>query len=203
MAVTGGFWYKGVRAAQNENIFTPFREMIADIKPARILEMGTDRCGLCLIVRDLLDEAGMSDAGVMACDFNPDTTEIFYRDVFPMEQGKRIEYHQLNFWVDGKLNPVIVEYIQRPGPTILLCDGGDKPREFNAAAHFLKPGDIIMAHDYAPDQSYFQQYVNGKIWNWHETWDAQIQGAYTACNLKPYMAQSFRDVVWACARKEV
>jgi hypothetical protein len=202
MAVTGGFWYRGLRAAQHEEIFTPFRALIKSILPARIIEMGSDRCGLCLIMRDLLDEAGMVNSEVFACDFNKDTTEIFNRDIGPMEQSKRIEYNELNFWVNGQLNPLIINHIQRPGPTILLCDGGDKPREFNAAANFLKIGDVIMAHDYAPDNGYFQAHINNKIWNWHETWDAQIASAYTRCNLKPYMAEEFRQVVWVCARKE-
>lgn len=39
-------------------------------------------------------------------------------------------------------------WISSEGLTILLCDGGNKVREFNAFSKVLKTGDIIGAHDY-------------------------------------------------------
>jgi len=46
----------------------------------------------------------------------------------------------------------IAEQIARPGGTLLFCDGGNKPREFNHFARFLKPGDLIGAHDWEQEE---------------------------------------------------
>lgn len=45
----------------------------------------------------------------------------------------------------------IAELIAAPGVTYVLCDGGDKIREMNTFARYLKIGDVIAAHDYDPD----------------------------------------------------
>ena len=49
----------------------------------------------------------------------------------------------------------IAREMQRPGLTILLCDGPDKVAEVKTFAPFMKPGDLIMAHDYAPRRRQF------------------------------------------------
>lgn len=38
--------------------------------------------------------------------------------------------------------------ISQPGQTILFCDDGNKPREFNVFSKFLKAGDVIAVHDW-------------------------------------------------------
>ena len=44
--------------------------------------------------------------------------------------------------------PLLSEIINRKGMTVVLCDNGDKPREVKMLANHLKPGDVIMVHDY-------------------------------------------------------
>ena len=46
---------------------------------------------------------------------------------------------------DGSARRVINEL---PHPLILLCDNGEKPREFREFAPLLKAGDIIAVHDF-------------------------------------------------------
>ena len=38
---------------------------------------------------------------------------------------------------------------QLKGKTIVLCDGGDKPREFKTFSKYLKKGDLILGHDFS------------------------------------------------------
>lgn len=38
--------------------------------------------------------------------------------------------------------------IKQEGQSIVFCDNGNKPREFNTFAQFLKSGDIIAVHDW-------------------------------------------------------
>ena len=42
----------------------------------------------------------------------------------------------------------IGKIISQPGQTIVFCDNGNKPREFNVFSQFLKVGDIIVVHDW-------------------------------------------------------
>ena len=40
------------------------------------------------------------------------------------------------------------EGLALPGPALVLCDGGDKPREVQLVAPLLRPGDYVMVHDF-------------------------------------------------------
>jgi cellulose synthase/poly-beta-1,6-N-acetylglucosamine synthase-like glycosyltransferase len=97
---------------------------------------------------------------------------------------------------------VVKEFIQRNGRTIVLCAGGSKKNEFRLLSKFLKLDDIIMAHDYAPNENYFNQHINNKIWNWLEIQDSDINESCEQYNLIPYMEEELRNVVWVCKIKQ-
>ena len=46
---------------------------------------------------------------------------------------------------------------------ILLCDNGDKPREFDTFAPLAKPGDIIVVHDW--ETEIFPGHINYDLVN--------------------------------------
>jgi hypothetical protein len=96
----------------------------------------------------------------------------------------------------------VKSFIQQSGTTIVMCDGGSKRNEFNILTPFLKSGDIIMAHDYAPNSEYFETYINGKVWNWHEIEDAHIAECSQKYELEPYLQEEFQKVVWVCKKKK-
>lgn len=37
---------------------------------------------------------------------------------------------------------------QTDGPALIFCDGGDKPKELHLYASVLRPGDVLIGHDY-------------------------------------------------------
>ena len=82
---------------------------------------------------------------------------------------------------------------------LLMCDGGNKIKEFNLYAPKLKPKDFIMTHDYAPDKDYFKNHINGKIWNWFETYDDALDIELN--NLEKMYSNIFTPVVWSCFKK--
>ena len=90
--------------------------------------------------------------------------------------------------------------IENSGKVLVLCDGGNKVREFNIISDFLKPGDVIMAHDYAPNRQVFENKYKNKLWNWFEIQDRDIQDAVDSNNLKDYHTE-FNDVAWVCKTK--
>ena len=83
------------------------------------------------------------------------------------------------------------ELIASPGRVLLLCDNGDKAREFRTFAPALKPGDVIGAHDYHPDGGY-----DARRWAWQEIGDADVQETCEQCHLEPYLAEACVEAAW-------
>jgi hypothetical protein len=91
----------------------------------------------------------------------------------------------------------IVSYIQRPGKTLVVCDGGDKPKEFNTFSEYLKSGDVIIAHDYAKNPEYWK-FVT-EYWQWPYESDTSydsIKDAVIKNELKPYRDDEFNFYLW-------
>ena len=94
-----------------------------------------------------------------------------------------------------------INFIKQDGLTIVFCDGGDKVKEFNLLSDFIKVGDIIMAHDFAVDRNYFDQYIYKKVWNWLEITESDIKSACDRNNLVDYNTEIFHKVVWGVKQK--
>jgi 2-hydroxy-3-keto-5-methylthiopentenyl-1-phosphate phosphatase len=95
----------------------------------------------------------------------------------------------------------IYDIINQEGISIVLCDGGSKKNEFNLLSNLLKKGDIIMAHDYAPNEIFFKQKMINNYWNWLEIQDSDIDFVCKKNNLVPYMNEEFIEVAWVCKIK--
>ena len=85
----------------------------------------------------------------------------------------------------------------------MLCDGGDKPKEFNIFGEHLTSGSYIMAHDYASDKDNFENEIRGKVWNWLEIQDSDIQETMDESNIvKSEYYDGFSSVAWvSCIKK--
>lgn len=195
MNITGFFNYKGLTIMQHIDVDKQFKKLLTQIKPKKILEIGTSAGGLTLMIRDILDEIGLPNTTIQTYDIN--TPKYLLEHI---KNGVNINVNVrsvFNHNYDNLLNASeVINYISSDGLTLVLCDGGSKINEFRLLSQFLKQGDIIMAHDYAPNQEYFEKYVNGKIWNWLEIQDKDIQESCSKHNLHPYMENELRDVVW-------
>lgn len=184
------YHHRGISIQQNEHVVHPFRAMIRDVRPARVIEIGSASGGLTLLVRGLLDEAGLPESVVYSFDINP------VADVRIAPVG--IQFRQTDVFQTND-----VEYLLETtdGPCVLLCDGGNKPREFQTYAPHLRSGDLILAHDYAPDWDYFEREMQGKRWNWCEIQGHDIATACQLYDLVPYEQDAFQRVAW-CARRK-
>ena len=66
---------------------------------------------------------------------------------------------------------------------------------------YLKSGDYILAHDYAQNKKYFDEQIKGRIWDWCEITDQDIQKACEENNLeKTYL--EFDSVAITCRVKK-
>lgn len=202
--VTGWYTYRGTTTLQHENIESKLTKLFSSEKPSQVLEIGTSYGGLTLLIRDVLDNLNLN-----ASDFR--TYDVMETNRHWLEEaikgGALIDFRIKNVFnqpysdLDEQYVEEIREFIERSGKTIVMCDGGSKRNEFNILSRFLKPGDIIMAHDYAPNDEYFQTHINGKVWNWHEIEDSHIEECSVKYNLQPFMQEDFQEVVWVCKKK--
>ena len=203
--ITGWHAYRGTTTLQHEDIATHLKKLFEVTNPSQVLEIGTSHGGLTLLIRDLLDEVGLNDSEFRSYDildiprYHPDEA---------IANGAKIDLRIKNVFnrIYDDLEPEhadeITSFIQQSGPTIVMCDGGSKKNEFKILAPFLKPGDIIMAHDYSPNIEYFEEHINNKIWNWCEIQDVDIQESVDKYNLEPFMQDEFQKVVWVCKIKK-
>jgi cephalosporin hydroxylase len=196
--ITGYFVYKGLTIMQHKDITLQFEKLILEIKPKRILEIGTSSGGLTLLLRDLLDNNGFENTELRKYDIN-DPQYLYQHNKNIDIRVKNIFNHQYDELIEKE---EIIDFITQDGPTIVLCDGGSKINEFNILSHHIKKGDVIMAHDYSKDHEYFKQNIKNKIWNWCEITESHIQGSSQINNLVPYMEDEFASVVWVCKIKQ-
>ena len=185
--------YKGIFTQQNKNFYTAFEKLFAQENIARVLEIGTASGGLTLALTDITFASGaeVRDA--------PITTY----DIIETRHADRLRNRQVDVRVMDAFEDLdyICEYIQSDGQTLVLCDGGNKPAEFNLFSRILKTDDIIMAHDYVIDNEYYDAYIKNNVWRWCEIKYKDISIAVDAHGLSPYMADEFQEAVWACFKK--
>lgn len=202
--VTGWFCYRDATVHQHPSIQNKLRSLFNNSSPAQILEIGTANGGLTILIRDLLNELNLQTTSLRSYDISPyHSRHVMDKDI---KEGGNIDFRLKNIFNNQYSELVeideVSEFIQRPGRTIVMCDGGSKKNEFKILAPLLKTGDIIMAHDYAPNSEYFSEFINNKIWDWLEIQDQDIQEVVTAYNLQPYMQEEMQEVIWVCKIKK-
>jgi hypothetical protein len=199
--ILGYFTYKNTKISQHSSIDVPIKKLLNNLKPSQIVEIGTAQGGFTLLVRDLLNDSGLKGTPIKTYDIHTENNiKLYYNDPSQIDVVTKNIFND-NYSGLKAGEEEIINFIQQQGVTIVFCDGALKKKEFNILSKYIKPGDIIMAHDYAPNQEYFNENVYGKIWNWFEIQDADIEEACISNKLLPYMQQEFRDVVWVCKIK--
>jgi hypothetical protein len=197
--VNGGFAYGYLFMAQHKNAKNILTEFLNNVKPNRILEIGTMHGGLTLMLRDILDELNLKESIIRTYDINE---QNFLR---PLVIDRQVEVLTKNLFnsnytdfKDMDSKDEVAEFINREGLTIVMCDGGCKKCEFNLIAPLLKTNDIIMAHDYAPNHDYFIENMKDKIWDWIEIQDSDIIDISKKHNLQPYYQKLLINIAWCC-----
>lgn len=199
--ITGACFYNGIITMQHRKAFEIFELFLAQVRPARILEIGTSHGGLTLFIRHTLNKLGLNNSLIKTFDVNRFTShfilmnesnlEIVYDNIFSDDYNSIINTDQ------------ITNFISNDGPNIILCDGGNKIKEFNLLAPLLNSNDFILAHDYCSSLEVFKDKIMNKIWCWHEIQDSDILNACETFGLEPYMEQAFSDIVWVCKKKKL
>jgi glycosyltransferase involved in cell wall biosynthesis/cephalosporin hydroxylase len=190
--------YDGLTIMQHQNIVYPFTELLKNFKPVRIIEIGTAYGGLTLFLKDLLEVLGIKCKIITYDIYNSvalkdrvaSSVQVITKNLFSADYNSLVEVDEIR------------TLIQSEGPTLLLCDGGNKINEFNLLSNLLKEGDIIMAHDYAASSEVFNAEILGKIWYWMEIQYSDIKDSIFRNNLSPHMYDAFQKVAWVCMKKD-
>jgi hypothetical protein len=185
----------GLAAQQHHDVYQVFYDFIREETPTRILEIGTALGGFTQFLKRCTVDLKLD-------------TDIRSYDIHRMNWYKDIVAEGIDVRVENIFNtdyseclPEVIEYIQKPGVTIVLCDGGDKVREFRLLSKYIKTGDFIMAHDYADSVEAFNSNIKGKRWNWCEITLNDIQASINSNGLIGYNYHKFENVVWTCLTK--
>ncbi|HVZ48613.1 MAG TPA: hypothetical protein VG916_07510 [Gemmatimonadaceae bacterium] len=193
--IRGWTMCEGILAHQHAGFHGVFAAFLAAVAPVRILEIGTADGGTILSLKRLLPSADIRSYDTRA------------RDTHAAVRAAGVDIRIENIFTDtyDRLRPDGVDdvaaFIQADGVTVVLCDGGNKKGEFNSLSDLLKPGDFIMAHDYAESLAHFNARINNRIWKWCELTEDDIRDASARNHLEPYMGAEFEAVVWVCKRK--
>lgn len=175
----------GFRMSQNRIAPLAFSYLIEHGNFARVVELGTHTGGLTALL-------GVHCKNVKAelHTFDWDHRALLYADWFNL---LGVTAHLLDiFSPDGET--LIRELIASQGRTLLLCDGGDKRREFSLFASSLKDGDVIGAHDCRNDLPY---------WSWQEISEANVREACVQNHLVPVEhAGLFTEAAWIMKTKK-
>lgn len=168
--------YNNVPIEQHSNVVDVFTTFLSRNTPARVIEIGTAFGGLTSLMVDLCPDAKI---------FTYDNRPILQTKLPPRVTAKAMDA----FEVEDE----IARLIRAPGQVLLLCDGGNKVREFNTFAKYLKPGDLIMAHDYesgiCPE------------WHWIEIRDADIMETVAQQGLDRCEPEIMGLAAWVSYRK--
>lgn len=187
--------YMGMASQQNHNVYEVFYNFLNEIKPKRILEIGTALGGFTQFLKKVSDESQL-DINIISYDIY----EMgWYKDMIQNGIDVRVEnVFDSNYQT---VKQEVIDFIQQDGVTLVLCDGGNKVGEFNILSNYIKQNDFIMAHDYVDTRENFNENYYEKIWNWHEISEGDIANACERNNLKSYNKETFDSVIWVCKIK--
>lgn len=183
----------GFNLSQNENIdhvLKLLKKNLGKNQPTNIIEIGTYRGGFSYLLSDVFTKSKIT-----TLDINPDC------DIEKLSKETGINTYKMDTFSEEAVN-LISSLIKEDGVCIVFCDGGNKPEEFKKFAQYLKYNDIILAHDYSPNNEYWENYMKDKIWNWHEIDDGQINDTCINNNLNDFMHAEFLSAAWVCKIKE-
>lgn len=92
--------------------------------------------------------------------------------------------------------------IAKKGRTLLLVDNGNKIKEFDMYSKYLKPGDIIMTHDFCQDEELRKFRKDNDICHWCEIQYKDIEIPCQRENIKQIHQKDAQDAAWFCGIKQ-
>lgn len=182
-------------AQQSHLAYEVFYNFLKEVKPSRILEIGTALGGFTEFLKFVSDEENL---GIQLLTYDI-AERPWYNQMIEKGVDVRVENIFNEDWTGIKQE--VVDFIKQEGITIVLCDGGWKIGEFKVLSGLIKVGDFILAHDYAENEEVFKEKIFKKIWNWCEIKNSDVLPHCLEHNLDYYEKEIFEGAAWTCRKK--
>ena len=195
--------HEGIRAQQNPNAFQMFDKFFNENQFDFVIEIGTSFGGFSLYLYEQSIQHGWNFITYDYSKFKNGIWSDRRRDLKNIWDGElKFDFRVKDVFHQDTIDEI--SHIIKNNKCLVLCDGGDKPKEIQIYSQYLQPGSYIMGHDYSPSKQYHKQHHKGKVWNWLELMDSDVEDTIQEYNLqKPSeYYQGFCDVVWLCLIKE-
>lgn len=176
---------------QNVYMFDAFQTLLNRERFNNIIEIGTRYGAFTRLLKDISPYTKVLTFDIesqIPPTLDMSGVEVRIKNIFNNDFSQIIDEEVLNILRSNEKN-------------LIVCDGGNKVKEFNCFAPYLKIGDIIMAHDYAKSIEYFNINIKEKIWNWCEITERDIFDCSTKYNLVHYNQEELQKAVWVCKIK--
>ena len=191
--------YKNIIPQQNKFFFDNLEKLLCLISPDRIIEIGTGRGATTRYISEICKNI-LPNTKIKTFDIAQrhnfqssdmlDNVQFYGDNIFNYHKGILLKPEE------------ITDFLSQSGPNLILCDGGNKIQEFNILSYFIKKGDVIMAHDYAPNKEIFENEYKGIIWDFCEITDKDIQDCVEKNNLGPYNEDLIKKTAWVAKIKK-
>ena len=137
---TGGVWPIGVSCSLTWFDLGAIAHILQTAQIGSIVEIGVEHGGLGAYLEGYCYYTGGRYLGVDI------TLNALHPKVREDMAGIQIEQHDA--WSAATVERVGRWIAADSRPALIICDGGDKPRELHLYAPLLRPGDVLIGHDY-------------------------------------------------------
>lgn len=175
----------GLEMAQNIIAGPAWALAILKHRPKMVIEIGTSKGGLSSLLSACVAHYG-GEFHTMDVHDDGDYNQ------YPLHGNAK--FHCADCFEPATMENIRI-LIQSEGLCFLLCDGGNKIREFNEFSKFLKSGDVIGGHDWIDETN--PEY-SPLYWGWLETHSKDLD--FTG--LKEFMPEWFYPSAW-CVREKI
>lgn len=178
----------GFESAQHKAALGFFNSLLNDNKFDVIIELGTGRGGLTTIL-------GLY---ALSCNAKVYTFDRHISKYPEALQQLKVSVNIVDNLFNNKNMQIVQDLIKSSNKQcLLLCDNGDKVKEFKIFSPHLKSGDVILAHDYGYDKESFKK----TGWKSCEIVFSDIAKVAECCDLELYMQDESEKAVWLCMKK--
>lgn len=148
---TAQIWPLGVPTSLTWHDVGAIVHVIQAARVTCVVEIGVDQGGLAALLLAYRQYAQQQYSippltNYFGVDINLETVSRSVLD------PHRAHFLEADAWASSTVDRVRAE-IAGHSRALIFCDGGDKPKDLRTYAPILRPGDVLMAHDYHNEYS--------------------------------------------------
>ena len=136
---TGAIWPIGVSCSLTWCDLGAIAHIIQTAGIKTVLEVGVEHGGLASYLRSYGLYTGLVYRGI-------DIT--LGALAFAVREHDLIAIDARDAWTNDTVSEMRQWLHDAPAPALIICDGGDKPKELHLYAPLIRYGDVLLGHDY-------------------------------------------------------